>query len=200
MLSTLKKKKMSGFTLVEMLISIAVFGIVAITMTGIILSIASISYTVDRRNDFLNAIELATNNIKNEMRNAASMGKCSNNSLFVIKKPKIVNEGQPVQESYQLTLNQQNQLVWQKLNSINSNGDCTVSNDDSIEIITSESLRIQNLNINLVKDSSNKNTLVFVSFEACDSASVPRKIFICDRDADNYSPYRHMFAISTRNL
>jgi len=200
MLNTGTKKQNMGFTLIEMLVSIAVFGIVAVIMTGIILNMASVSYTVDRRTDFLNIIETSANNIKNEMRNAANMGLCSGTekSIFVTKKPITRIIGQPpVQESYQLIVDQ-NQLVWKQLTAAPISGNCVVTSNK--ETITPKSMFIQNLTITISTDSSGKNTLVFISFEACDSQSTRRKIFNCDTTANNVNPYRYMFAISTRNF
>jgi prepilin-type N-terminal cleavage/methylation domain-containing protein len=209
-----KKKfqnKSKGFTLVELLVSIAIFGIISVVMTGIVLNMASVSYTVDRRTDFLNNLEAAVTSIKNEMRNAQSMGSCKSSvpnqppSFYIIRKPVTRSAGgNPVSEGEQLKI-ESDRLVWRTLDPLNlpttSNNLCNLDTTIPIpDYLTNSNMLIQNLNFVTSTDTAGKNTTLYTSFEACDAASVKRKIFSCDTTKDNLKPYRYMFAITTRNF
>lgn len=197
------KKTKKGFTLIEMLVSIAVFGIVSVVMTGIVLNMASVSYTVDRRTDFLNDLEAAVNSIKNDMRNAQSLGLCNGavgqpKSIYVTRKPITRDPAVgPVQESLQLSIDS-NRLAWKRLTSAPVAGNCITTG--SPEYLSNANMLIQNLSVVTSTDTSAQNTLLFTSFEACDANSVKRKVFNCDTSKPNVNPYRYMFAITTRNF
>lgn len=197
------KKSKKGFTLLEMLVSIAIFGIVSVIMTGIVLNMASVSYTVDRRTDFLNELEATVNNVKNEMRNAQSMGLCNGaanqpKSLYVVRKPITRDPAVgPVIESIQLVVTN-NRLSWMTLTGTPTAGNCQTTG--APEFLSNTTMMIQNLSVVTSTDSGGQNVLLFTSFEACDAPSVKRKVFSCDTNQANLNPYRYMFAITTRNF
>lgn len=201
-----------GFTLMETLISIAIFGIILVSMTGIVLNLIKVSILTDRRNDFLNELNNAVGNIKNEMRNAETIGICKagatpgpNGDLYIAKKSNATVDPY-LQLSVEINPSSKlGRLVWYTLTTnpaTDSNPNkCTVDTTKPAKYLTSETLDISNLTFNSVNDSADiPNFLIYASFWACDVPSVVNKVFDCTApNPSDKSPYKYMFAISTRN-
>lgn len=198
-----KKPNTAGYTLIEVLVSIAVFGIISVVMTGIVISMGSLSLTVDRRTDFLSELEGTATILKNEMRTAAKLGFCDAPtgvpaSLYIVAKPNVSGSVKyfkvgTVQE------NRTTKLVLTQLRDVVGNT-CNENSAPQIQKLTSDRIQIQNLSfIKSVKTSTlqNPDTIIYVSFEACDSDNIPRKTFSCE---STQNPYRYAFAVSTRNF
>lgn len=205
-----KSNRKRAFTLIEMLISITIFGIISVMMTGIVLNMANVSMLLDRRNDFLNELDIGVSALKNEMRNAQKLGICKTiintntpKSMYIVKKPVLKSVGaSPVTEYYKVSI-EEGQLYMILLSADPSQNDiCSVSESAKKVFLTSNNIKLQNLAIVVTSDNSSpKNSLIYVSFEACDPESIARKNFNCeDVDAPNYSPYKYLFGISTRNF
>lgn len=196
-----------GFTLLETLVAIVIFGIISVVMSSIVLNLVSFSVFTDRRIDFLNELSTAVGNIKNELRNAEFIDSCSvgpnpgiNRSLFISKKVGTYEAGK---QFMQLSVDSDsNRLVWNTLatNPASQGNLCTLSSTPSTEFLVSNSIDIDTLTINRTSDGDNKNSLIYVSFNACDDPAVINKVFDCTESVKPRDPYRYMFAISTRNF
>ena len=194
-----------------MLISITIFGIISVMMTGIVLNMANVSMLLDRRNDFLNELDIGVSALKNEMRNAQKLGICKTiintntpKSLYIVKKPVVKSVGaNPVTESYKVSIEEGKLSMIPLSEDPSQNNDiCSVPNNPEKVVLTTNNIKLQNLAIVVTSDNSSpKNSLIYVSFEACDPESIARKNFNCeDVYAPNYSPYKYLFGISTRNF
>jgi prepilin-type N-terminal cleavage/methylation domain-containing protein len=195
-----KSNKKKGFTLIELIISITIFSLMTVVMTAVVLNMAKVSYTVDRRTDFLNQLDAGTNIIINEMRNAQDMGLCNtvagqSKSLFIIRK---LNPDSPTAPRFFQLIVSTNRLVLQGLSvDPSTNGTCTATGIP--EVLTPTIMFIRNLSFSISSDTAGENTTIFTSFEACDNPSVKNQVFSCDVNLGN-NPYRYMFAITTRNF
>src|SRR5690349_16995617 len=164
-----RKQNTKAYTLVEVLISIAVFGIISVVMTGIIINMGSLSLTVDRRTDFLAELEGTSTILKNEMRTAAKLGFCdaalgAPTSLYIVSKP----DAQSIQTAYKLetiTDANTNKLVLTELGGVVGNT-CTPKTNPKIQKLTSDRIQIQNVTfIKSVKTNTlqNSETIIYIS-------------------------------------
>lgn len=72
--------KIVGFTLIEAVISIALFGIITVFMSNFVLSVGKFTLDNDKRNDILNDIEATSTILRNEIRNAREVTVDDENS------------------------------------------------------------------------------------------------------------------------
>lgn len=202
----LKKTKIkTGFTLIETVVSIAIFGIVMVAMTGIVLNLMKISVATDRRNDFLSELNIAVTNIKNELRNSETVNVCrktvtpgSNRLLYYVKKDSAGQE-----YARQLGIEGE-RLSWRLLEGVpGSTNVCDVNEAIAPQFLTTDTIKIDQLTFNTVNDSADvANYLIYTSFRACDSERIRNKIFNCSTSAtaSELNPYYYMFAITSRNI
>lgn len=204
------KKSERGFTLVELVISLGIFGIVTVIMSGTVINLASIAYFLDRRNDFLAEIESAVSVIRNEMRNAQKIGLCPSNSssfgsnilrqgVYLVKRT-VANNSTPL--AYAIYLDNQSSLVLSLLQGDpeQTQQQCILNTASTPQKLTSQNMKVQNFQVRFSQDQKQENTVLYMLFEACDADSIPNQIFYCSgSNSNDVKPYRYVFSISTRN-
>lgn len=202
----IKNLSKKAFTLMEVLVSITIFGIVSISMSSIVLNMVAVSTTTERKNDFLNEINNLTATIKNEMRNAQTFGICkksnaSDPTKFYIKRLDDIDSGGNSVE-YSIRENRLVRIELKSSSGLNTGTGCEPVSTNfpsaSSRFMTSETIKIQNLKIWDIEDSSLKNKITYISFEACDRDDIKKKIYDCSNQSSK-PPYIHTFAMTTRN-
>lgn len=194
-----KQNKTNGFTLIELVVAIGIFGIILVLMSNIVISVSKFALDNERRNDFISELDGAANIIKNDIRSAQELSVCSDNTLF----RKSVDYVGTV-EYYKLTT-ESDRLLWLQMN-INCTTLPVGQTPKKIFLTSSETMKVDSsdpnaINITSAYDSLNSaqatNTLLYVRLTACSSDSIPAggKIFDCVNN-----PYKYVFAISTRNV
>jgi prepilin-type N-terminal cleavage/methylation domain-containing protein len=192
------KQKIKGFSLMEMLVSIAIFGIMSIYMSNIIISMARFSMLNDIRNDLVSELDNAAAKLKNDLRGAEQIDVCKrpgNNKNFITRRVNGIN--------FILDVDAQNRLVWFRMG-----GACNPAIGNPEAILTSNTLlRIDNsmplpggggstngLSVSIAEDgrSSNPNRLISIAIDACD---INQRVYSCDGNRN----YRYFIAISSRN-
>lgn len=179
-----------GFTLLEVILSISVFGIISVTLTNIVLSITYISSNLDRRNDVLHVINTIDAILGNEIRAADKVVFCNQsnqNGFYLVRN---------LQNTviYKLIKSQNDSLVLQELNNEPTN--CIFVPQLPTLTLNPNDIKIINFSIKYSSDSSN-NLLIYVSFQVCDGDDIPKQkiVFNC-----NNNPYKHVFAVSNKKL
>ncbi len=204
------KKSKQGFTLVELVLSLGIFGIVTVIMSGIVINLAGIAYFLDRRNDFLVELESAVSVIRNEMRNAQKIGLCPSSNYSVgsniltqgvyLVKNVVGTNSTPL--AYAIYVDDQSSLVLALLqgNPEQTQQQCVLNAVVTPQKLTSQNIKVQNFQVRFSQDQKSENTVLYMLFEACDDDSIPNKIFTCRSSNDNNAkPYRYVFSMSTRN-
>jgi prepilin-type N-terminal cleavage/methylation domain-containing protein len=176
------KKSHNGFTLVELLVSIAIFAIISIVMSNIIISISKFSLENERRSDFLSQLDNAANAIQNDLRGAKSAGRCPDGRIFRYDGNKY----------YMLNITDDKVLWTEVFDGIL----CRIAPSGRSIYLTSNSLKINSV----LYDSQDvgdgdPNTILYVLVEACDPDihEGSAAIFDC-----SLNPYKYIFAITTR--
>jgi prepilin-type N-terminal cleavage/methylation domain-containing protein len=197
--------KPEGFTLMEMLVSMAIFAVISVLMSNIVLSIASFSLDNERRTDFLAELDGIANNIKNDLRGTNEIGFCD---ISGVKYLYYLNPNDPngtnLSHHYVLTTNAAGtQAIWKNVVYTPATKGCSFSgaNSTPIQISAVDTLNIQKVSIARACEDktcvSAKNTLLYVMLDTCDpvNSTVKKRIFDCAKN-----PYRYEMAISTRNI
>lgn len=201
-----KRSVPKGFTLMELIVTMAIFAIVSVLMSNIVLSIAAFSIQNEKKTDFLSELDGVANTIKNDLRGASEVGFCNlpDTSKAIYYKT-TTNTQEPTPRAYILTKDtpsngKSTRVIWK--NVVVSSGNCTYNGATApmIQISTPEIMHITNVSIARSCDdnvcaSTSKNTLLFVLIEACDPLPQNKKksIFDCTEN-----PYRYEMAITTR--
>ena len=198
-----RRTKYKGYTLMELLVSIAIFTIISVLMSNIVLNIAKFSLENERREDFLNEIDTVSNSIKNDLRGAAEVGMCSDVPSIYFKSNNSVYTLKPyfVLEKVSFTLNgvARTKLQWTNMNVDSIAKTCaSLSNPITIPITSGTVIQISDVTVVRMQDnitaSSANNNLLFVRINACDAEnSDSTVIFDCHEN-----PYSYQVAISTR--
>ncbi|MFW5720236.1 MAG: PulJ/GspJ family protein [Candidatus Dojkabacteria bacterium] len=204
MYTTCKKKAMKkardhekGFTIMETLVSIAIFSIVSVFMSSIIINLATFALDTERTNDFIFELDNAASVIKNQVRAADTVKRCPNGLLI----ERTYGSSDPV---YMLlradtVSDDEGRLIMATLDG----SDCSSSEKANPTILTSDTVvQVQNLRVTIDddgnKDAEAKNTLLYIVVQACDPHEIEeRKVFSCD---DDKNPYKYIFGVSTRNV
>lgn len=190
-LTSYKKKKSAkkGFTLVELLVSIAIFSIMLVLMSNIVISMSRFSLENEWRTDFLTELDNVSNVVKNDLRSATEVVKCpssntirrrdTNNNYF---KLEVINSELVWSET---DLNCSARATPVRLSTNNSLRFADIGSEAAIEVAQAEDSRAA---------GSVTNNLFYIRLQACDPVTGRSKpIFDCQRN-----PYRYMFAISSR--
>lgn len=184
-------KKVTGFTIVEMLVCITIFSIISVLMTNILLETSRFSLDSERRNDILTELDNAANVIKNGLRGSSRIGICQSRGTpaYVYR----LTNG----TYYKLAIDGAsgvNKLVW-----FSTDSTCTATGSDPTGVTSGEIMQVKNLRVANSIDIPNnpKNSLIYIAMEVCDLNNVPanRRIFDCTSN-----PYSYFFAISTRSV
>jgi prepilin-type N-terminal cleavage/methylation domain-containing protein len=205
----IKNKKQKGFTLIEVLISLLIFGIIAVVVSSIVINMISVAIYTDRRNDILTEINNSVANIRNEMRNASIINTCPsgnnptnpNQSLFIVKKDGVPGEG----SVRRLHVNTNGRLAWIELSQYPGGApgqtNCVDASGAQPQFLSSQSVRVQNLQTRVVLQPIGGQSayLIYITFLICDLNENP--VFDCrtPNNANSFTPYRYLFAVSTRN-
>ncbi len=194
------RKLSAGFTLAEMLVSIAIFAIMSVLMSNIVLDIAKFSIDSERRTDLLTELDSTANVVKNDMRGAKAIGICTN----MEKVYRTSTEYSP-NKSFVLTTSQ-NALQWEEVVlSATTPITCTLVSGSTPIVINSPSsggysgsFTIKNFDISMSTDgnTANLNTLFYFHLQVCDPDDGRKTyVFDCNRNLYNY-----VFGVSTRNI
>lgn len=184
------KDFLKGFTILEALVSIAIFGIISVVLGNILLSVMAVSLSIDRRNEVLYEIMSITSNIQNEIRSADKVNICNNLNVLGL----LIVKG----SSLRFIFSHSNAL-WQLSSNSNNNVSCQdlarVNRDNGTRLHSSD-IVVLDFAIKASSDGG-KNALVYISFSVCDAESVKpaHRAFDCDRN-----PYKHLFAVATRSI
>jgi prepilin-type N-terminal cleavage/methylation domain-containing protein len=205
-----KKKngeRVKGFTLMELLVSIAIFAIISVLMSNIVLKIAAFSLDTERRTDLLAELDGIANNIKNDLRSSDSIGFCSlpdGSSAMFFQHP---NDPFPANSSHvyilatePATATKSAQLIWKNVSLVGTSCTYASANPVPLPLSSVETINISKVNISRSCDDklcgpTAKNTILFLQLDSCDPVNplVKKKIFDCSNN-----PYRYEVAISTR--
>lgn len=204
-----------GFTLMELLVSMAIFSVVAVLMSNIVLTIAAFSLDNERRTDFLFELDGVGNTIKNDLRSSQTVGSCKLdasdtvffkdpipvsgiNLFYALEKVSKVVSGQTV-----------NQLQWTNIQTpAGTPSVCsrtTAIPVPSPKLVSSPTvMNISDFKISISYDNalSPTNSLLFVMIDSCDptNPSVKKAIFACPVSGIAGNPYRYEIAINTRGV
>lgn len=201
--------KTKGFTLVEAVISIALFGIITIFMSNFIITIGKFTFDNDRRSDISADVDAISTFIKNELRNATELSIGRNGECIMYEK----NE-----KNYAISLTRErtNDRKYIILSSvIPGSNEALVCPDESTstlsvirQINNPDTSKILNLNFELFAKSVGNTNLLRGTIVACDADATvngggatneqalmnERRIFSCDL---NENPYILSFAVAT---
>lgn len=185
------KKATRGFTIMETLVCIAIFSVISVLMTNILLEVSKFSLENERRNDILTELDNAANVVKNDLRGSSKIGICKIGPAAQVYR--LANGSY-----YKLGIDSTSgigKLAW-----FGTDNTCDTTNVDSTAVTSSETIQVRNLRVANSIDTQNnpgsaKNSLVYIVMEVCDLDSVPasRKVFDCTNN-----PYSYVYAISTR--
>lgn len=183
------KKEKKGFTLLELLVAMAIFVMVSVVMSNIIITNVRFALDVQRRTKFVSELDRLANNIKNSMRVSGAL--CTNLGI-----PKYIYARDPNGDIKRLVVNADHRIAWQY---VDKNNCTTVLNRDLVPL-TSSFIRVHDMKVSSVSTIVNpgllpSNTMVFVSVEACDENNI---VFDCTNNPDLYRPYRFKFGVSTK--
>jgi prepilin-type N-terminal cleavage/methylation domain-containing protein len=207
-----RKKSKKGLSLIELVISLGVFGIVTVVMSGTVVNLASLAHFLDRRNDFLVEVESAVGVIRNDIRNARKVGVCNaNNNPYV--GPNILTQGiyivrrdggnNPTPITSAIHIDNQSRLVLARLqgNPEQTQNQCVLNTSSNPQYLVSQNIKVQNLDARISQDQKGENSVIYILFEACDADDVVNKIFTCrSPNGSPAKPFRYIFAISTRTI
>jgi prepilin-type N-terminal cleavage/methylation domain-containing protein len=193
-----------GFTLVELVVSIAIFAVILVLMSNIVISMSKFALDNERRNDFISELDNAANIIKNDLRSAQDLDvtTCSGGGIFRT----VNNSG--VTEYYKLVLGnpadstEKDRLLWLQKDSTCGN----LATPNRIFLTSSVTVKLDSnnasaLSIKIANDSETSgqitNSLIYIQLTACSPSSLPvgGQLFNC-----TLNPYKYTFAISTRNI
>lgn len=206
--SKLKRKKKlnknrEGFTLVEAVVSIAIFGLITIFMTNFIMSVVKFSVDNEKRADMMIDLDRAATTIKNELRTASEIniyevGAGTNRCINFKKGDETYNI---VRENIGGNDNR-DRLVLSNLG--NGGSGCGISSTNRRNLNDNSIVSILDFDIDseattFSDGSISNNHIVYVRIMACDSDDYQTedKIFSCD---DTQNPYVYIFGITTKNL
>jgi prepilin-type N-terminal cleavage/methylation domain-containing protein len=191
--------KSAGFSLVETLVSIAIFAVISVLMSNIVIGMSRFSLDNERRSDFLSQLDNAANIIKNDLRGAQSMGICYSSTASVLYRNSTVDVNNTIKKLGLQVVN--NTLQWAEM----SPSGCTFRTDVTpplpikTNLSSSDTIKIDSLKLARADDSNatNPNTIVYIRIQACDSdlISTKKKIFDCTNN-----PYKYIFSITSRNV
>ena len=194
------KNRLKGFSLVETLVSIAIFAVISVLMSNIVIGMSRFSLDNERRNDFLSQLDNSANIIKNDLRGAQNMGICNAGTLnAILYRTSTVDVNNNTKRFGLRVVN--NILQWAEMPTTS----CTFRTDStpplpvSTNLSSAQSIKIDSLTITSANDgnATNPNTIVYIKVVACDldSISQRRRIFDCTNN-----PYKYIFSITSRNV
>lgn len=179
-----------GYTLLEVIVSIGIFGIVSITLSNVLLNISYLSNSMDRRNEILHLINSITTIISNEIMASDKITFCpsNNNTAFYLER----SFGNNV--VYKLIRFSNNNLLLQESSSVPNN--CQIQNPSQTLVLNTNDTKITNFATRYSTDG-NDNLLIYILFNLCDNDNVPasRVVFKC-----NQNPYKHVFAVNYKKI
>lgn len=184
---------MKGFTLLEILISVALFGAISVVFSNILLSVLSFSYKSDMKSDILYEINGFTSFIRNKVRVADRVEVCSQLYNNADSKFLLFNRGAVTG----IFFNAEGKLKFYSQNTMLQCNGVNLLNLSPTLDLNSSNLTVSNLRISRYTDGGS-NSIVFISIEVCDpnvGGNARNIVFDCDRN-----PYKSLFAISTRKI
>lgn len=185
----------------EMIVSISIFSIITVLMTSIVLSISKFALDNERRNDFIAELDNAANIIKNDLRSAQEVTRCSGRIL------RKISAGGLGVEYYQLTTEPGiHRLVWlQKTETCSDIASPAIAKKQYLTSGNTMKIDASNANailVSQVNDSKTSaqtiNSLIYITITACSSDAIPvtSRIFNCEAGEN---PYKYVFGITSRN-
>jgi prepilin-type N-terminal cleavage/methylation domain-containing protein len=200
-----KNRNKKGFTLVEAVISIAIFGMITIFMTNFIMSVVKFSVDNEKRADIMIDLDKVATTIKNELRTAEGIQIVNDGGIKCINYNKGTETYNVVREDDGSNNSHRDRIFISNIG--NGNTGCHKGsnsrylNDRSIVSISNFELDFDGSNIS--PNSWSNNNILYVIITACDSDDygIPEesgnKIFACNADLN---PYLYIFGITTKNL
>lgn len=197
------KKKISGFSLVELLISMVIFMLVLLVLSTLFMRVLDLSVAQDVKNSFLTQIQNIALNIKNTFRNAKQVLICpaeNNNTRLVMK---LNNDDVKIIRYTEQRLTELTIIFNQFLSGSQASGSvnyCQYSFEQSmLPVIQMHSANVQ-INSFFINTKSDMHSvqIIYITINACSRDLLPRvNLYHCD--GSNFSEYRYSFAVVARN-
>ncbi len=195
-------KKLIGFSLIELLISMVIFMVVLLVLSTLFMRVVDLSVAQDAKNSFLTQIQNIALNIKNTFRNTKSFFICpprNNNTTTIIMNLnndniKIINYANDRSRLTEKTLNRSSDL-----SGTSSSSNYNYCNDDTsgMSSMHSSSVQIRSFNVRTKSDLSDIQ-IIYITIDACSTDLLPRlNLYHCS--GQNSSNYRYAFAVVARN-
>ncbi|MCX8034931.1 MAG: prepilin-type N-terminal cleavage/methylation domain-containing protein [Candidatus Dojkabacteria bacterium] len=200
--TNLLHKKISGFSLIELLISMVIFMVVLLVLSTLFMRVLDLSVAQDAKNSFLTQIQNIALNIKNTFRNTKSFVVCSQNNNMSSNAAIVMslnNDDIKIVRYANRSLEEKTISVTRDLggSSNSSNNSSYCDYNSSMSRMHAANVQINSFLIN-VKSDIPSIQIIYITINACSRDLLPRlNLYHCD--GSNSSEYRYSFAVVARN-
>lgn len=194
-----------GFSLIELVVSLAIFGVMIVLMSSIVLSMARFSLENEYRSDILAQLDNVANTIKNDFRSAQKVDFCNNKihrTNVITVEDSLGNKTSSISyEDLKLdTVSLPSGGTSKRLAWFKSDSGCGDTSTVTKPLTSTSAMDISNLAQSVMGDSktSAKYNLIYIRLTVCDPVNPSRsfKVFDC---TGSKNPFKYVFGISTKN-